>query len=184
MDNYRNMFESRISAGAKEKLPCSGKLDADISSWSYVMAGHAQKWVERYCQLANKTTQQLYKVTTPCLDDHQFKEVELGSVGELSEVCSQNFQKCLYLARSGRPDKLARAVTKWSTACDKRLARLISYIRHTFEFKSNNIVMWETLHNNASWVCFTTLTLPEILKTKNRPQEDFCAYLEVTRLFP
>ena len=34
VDNYRNMFESRISAGAKEKLLCSGKLDADISSWS------------------------------------------------------------------------------------------------------------------------------------------------------
>ena len=31
VDNYRNMFESRISAGAKEKLPCSRKPDADIS---------------------------------------------------------------------------------------------------------------------------------------------------------
>ena len=42
MDNYRNMFESRISAGAKEKLSCSGKLDAHISSWSYDMQGHAK----------------------------------------------------------------------------------------------------------------------------------------------
>ena len=29
------------------------------------MAGHAKKCVERYCELANKTTQQLYKVSTP-----------------------------------------------------------------------------------------------------------------------
>ena len=29
VDNYRNMFESRISARAFEKLPCSGKLDAN-----------------------------------------------------------------------------------------------------------------------------------------------------------
>ena len=84
VDNCRNMFVSRISAGANEKLLCAGKLDADISSWSYDMEGQARKCVERYCELANKTTQQLYKVTTPCLDDHQSKEEELGSDGELS----------------------------------------------------------------------------------------------------
>ena len=41
---------------------------------TYDMGGHAKKCVERYCQLANKTTQQLYKVSTPGLDDHHFKE--------------------------------------------------------------------------------------------------------------
>ena len=35
--------------------------------------------VERYCELASKTTQQLYKVSTPCIDDHHFKEQELKS---------------------------------------------------------------------------------------------------------
>ena len=39
------------------------------------MEGHAKKCVERYCEFANKTTQQLYKVSTPCIDDHHFKEV-------------------------------------------------------------------------------------------------------------
>ena len=49
--------------------------------------------------------------------------------------------KCLYLARIGRPDiqwsvnKLARSITKWTKACDKRLNRLISYIHHTCEYK-------------------------------------------------
>ena len=74
IDNYRHLFESKISAGAKEKLPYSEKLGANISSWSYDMEGHAKKCVERYCELANKTTQQLFKVATPCIDDHQFKE--------------------------------------------------------------------------------------------------------------
>ena len=84
-DNYRNMFESRMSAGDMEKLPHFEKLGANIYSWSYDMEdGHAKKCVER-CELANRTTQQLYKVATPCLDDHQFKEEELGSVGELSK---------------------------------------------------------------------------------------------------
>ena len=105
------------------------------------MAGHAKKCVERYCELPNKTTQQLYKVSTPCIDDHHFKEEETKSVGELSNTCSQIVLKCLYLARIGRPDilwsvnKLARSITKWTKACDKRLNRLISYIHHKSEYK-------------------------------------------------
>ena len=81
-DNYRTMFESRISVEGTEKLPFSENLR--ISSWSYDMEGHAKKCVERYCELANKTTQQLFKVSTPCIDDHHFKEEEMKSVGELS----------------------------------------------------------------------------------------------------
>ena len=129
---YRDMFEARISAGAR---------DAEIiSSWSCEMEGHARKCLERYCEFANKTTEQLHKVATPWLDDHQFKDEENESVGEFSTVCSQIVLKCQYLARAGRPDmlwsvnKLARAVTKRTKACDKRLARLISYIHHTSEY--------------------------------------------------
>ena len=136
-----DMFESRISARAQEKLPtkASGKLDAEtISSWSYDMESHAKKCVERCCEFAHKTTQK-YKVATPCMDDHIFKEEENESVGELSTVCSQISLKCLYLARIGRPDilcsvnNLARAVTNWTKSCDKRLVRLISHIHHTCE---------------------------------------------------
>ena len=93
------------------------------------------------CELVNKTIQQLYKVSTPCIDDHHFKEEEMKSVGELSQVCSQIVLNCSYLARIGRLDilwsvtKLARSVTKWTTACDKRLNRLITYIHHTCEYR-------------------------------------------------
>ena len=65
VDSYRSVFESSISAGATEKFPetkATGKPDADtISSWSYDMEGHAMKCVARYCEVANKTTQQLHK---------------------------------------------------------------------------------------------------------------------------
>ena len=84
VDNYRTMFESRISAEGEEKLPFPQNLR--ISSWSYDMAGHAKKCVDRCCELANKTTQQLYQVSTPCIDDHHFKEENMKSVGELSQV--------------------------------------------------------------------------------------------------
>ena len=120
VDNCRTMFESRISAGGTEKLPYSDFFR--ISSWSCDMEAH-----------------QLYKVSTPCIDDHHFKEEELKSVGELSKISFQIVLKCLYLARIGRPailwsvNKLARSITNWTKACDKRLNRLISYIHHICE---------------------------------------------------
>ena len=82
--------------------------------------------------------QQLYKVLNPRLDDHIVKQEELESIGELWEVCSQIVLKCLYLARSGiirSVNNLARAVTKWTQACDRRLARLISYIHHKNDYR-------------------------------------------------
>ena len=75
-----------------KKLPYSENLR--ISSWSYDMEGHAQKCVERNCELANKKTQQLYRVSTPGIDDHHFKEEDLKSVGELAKVSSQIVLKC------------------------------------------------------------------------------------------
>ena len=89
VDNYRYKFESRISQGAKEKLLCSGTLDADGSSWSREMECHAKKCLERYCELANKTTQQLHKDATPCFDDHQLEE----ELGYLLENCQKHALK-------------------------------------------------------------------------------------------
>ena len=126
--------------GGSEKLPSPQNLR--ISSWSYDMEGHAKKCVERYCELAdsllNSSTKYLHHA---CIDDHHFKEEEMKSVGEFSQVCSQIVLKCLYLARIGRPDilrsvnKLARSITKWTKDCDKRLNRLISHVHHTCEYK-------------------------------------------------
>ena len=105
------------------------------------MEGHAKKCAERYCELANKKTEQWFTVSTPCLDDHNVKKEELETVGELPDVCSRIVLKCLCLARIGGPDilwsvnKLARAVTKWTRACDRCLARLVSYIHHTNDYR-------------------------------------------------
>ena len=73
----------------KKKLLCSGKTRRR----SYDMEGDAKKCVERGCELANKTTNQLYNFTTPCLDEHQFKEEGPALKTKL---------RCLYLARIGR----------------------------------------------------------------------------------
>ena len=141
--------------------------------------GHAKKCVERYCEFTNKTTEQLYKVATPCLDDHHSKE-ENGSVGELSTVCSQIVLKYLFLARIGRPDiswsvhKLARAVKKWTKACGKRLARVFSYIHHTSEIRQYCHV------GNTAQQCRIGLFQESIfegdLEDSNQHQVGFCVF--------
>ena len=96
------MFESRISAGGVEKLPFPRNLR--ISSWSFDMAGHAKKCVERYCELANKTTQQLYKVSPSCINDHHFKEVAMWNPKHSAK----------YVWRTGTSaSSTARAVTSY-----------------------------------------------------------------------
>ena len=72
VDNYRTMFESRISAGATEKLPWSENLS--ISSWSYDMEGHANKCVERIVSWQTGRLNNSTRSPTPCIDDHHFKE--------------------------------------------------------------------------------------------------------------
>ena len=105
------------------------------------MEGHAKKCVERYCELANKTTQQLYKVATPCMDDQQLKEEENESVGDCLQSAHKLFSNaCIWLVLGDPVNKRARAVAKWARACDRRSARLISYSHHT-EYLSQQMTL-------------------------------------------
>ena len=93
----------------------------DIASW-------------RTKRLDNSTKYQLHALTTIFLKNFNPWET-------CQKYALKCFLKYLYLARIGRPDilwsvnKLARSITKWTKACDKRLNRLISYIHHTCEYK-------------------------------------------------
>ena len=99
--------------------------------------GHAEQTVERYLELANKDVSSLRPVATPCIDDHMIPPEDFEKSGELSAVAARIVLKALYAARFGRPDclwavnSLAREVTRWNVACDKRLHRLMAYMHHT-----------------------------------------------------
>ena len=54
----------------------------------YLGCTQTQCVISKNTELPNKTTRQLYKVSTPCIDDHHFIEEEMKSVGEVSHVCS------------------------------------------------------------------------------------------------
>ena len=79
------------------------KPRAKTVAWSYDMEGHARKCVERYRELANNKVEQLYKVSSPCLDDQQFKQEELESVGS---IITSMLTNCLLMSVLG---------TNWET---------------------------------------------------------------------
>ena len=76
-ENQRESKETQ-SENKGAKGSCKGKT-LDLRQ----VDNEDRSWVD---ELANKSTQQLYKVSTPCIDDHHFKEGELKSVGELSKA--------------------------------------------------------------------------------------------------
>ena len=94
------------------------------------MVGHAEQCVERYLELTGKNVESLKPVATPCIDDHMFSQEELSKQGEVADMAARIVLKALYLARTNRPDiywtvnSLAREVTRWNLACDKRLFRI------------------------------------------------------------
>ena len=93
VEEYREMFESRFSAGTIEKL----------LGWEEPHAKHSRGhtiWSVMRKSVRTDIAEQLYKVSTPCLDDHNFKKEELEKV----TVSSQIVLKCLYLARIDRSD--------------------------------------------------------------------------------
>ena len=49
---------------------------------------------------------------------------------------------------------------------------------------TGNIVMWETLPNNADWDCFKTPILQDILRIQNLHQVEHCACSEVIHFVP
>jgi hypothetical protein len=138
------MKPPRVKAKAKAKSKASlAKVllapkisEKRIRAWQYKMEGAAGACVERYLELSKREKSSLRKVAMPCIDDHMLEPTDLLTKGVLSSVASKAVLKCLYMARIARPElywavnALAREVTKWTLAYDKRMHRLISYIHH------------------------------------------------------
>ena len=136
----RTMFESRISVGATEKLPCSENLS--ISSWSHwrscrEMCGTIL-WVG---EQNDSTTLQSFNVVhwRPLL---QRRRIEI--LGRIVKSMLSNCSEMLFLGThwktrysmvSEQTNLHHRSENEWTKACDKRLSRLISNIHHTGKYK-------------------------------------------------
>ena len=92
---------NRISAGPTEKLLGWEKLRAKTVSCPHNMEGHAPKCVERYFELANEKVG-LYKVSSPCLDDHQFTQIVLTGLHLRPDILSGQWTNLLDQSPNGQ----------------------------------------------------------------------------------
>ena len=129
-DRYQNKKNAKVypqTPGIRKSLP-------KINAWAYTMKGAAKGCVDRYLELSGLQESSLKPVATPNIEDHLLNPSDFDNKGLLAKCCSKAVLKCLYMTRLARPElywtvnTLAREVTKWNVACDKRLHRLISYI--------------------------------------------------------
>ena len=127
-------------------------LAQKTSAWSYDMEGHARKCVN-------------------CTRCPVHVKGRVGKKWIARSLLPHCIKKNLYLARIGRPDilwsvnKLARSVTKWTQACERRLARLFpTFITQVI---TANIVLWTKRFIIVDWGYFKIQLSREILKTQN-----------------
>ena len=139
------------------------------------MKEHTEQCVERCVELTHVPVSKLQKRTTPCIDDHQLSATASTTKGTLEPIASRVVLKILYTARLGRPDALwsvntlARKVTKWNKGCDKRLHRLIEYLKATKDWVQ---LCFVGDHPKDCWLALLMLVLHVILRILN-PQMEF-----------
>ena len=110
----------------------------DSTEVEFDMVDFIQSSCDFYVELAGKP---LKEASSPYLPEGSLPLTEWESRGELSGTASRVLMKILWCARLCRPDiqkaiaDLTRRVTCWSTADDKRLYRLMSYLWTTKDFK-------------------------------------------------
>ena len=154
VDNYKSMFESRISAGAVGKLSetrAPGKPDANtISSWSYDMEGRAKKCVEGYCELAKKQLSNKIK-------SRRGAWMIINSKKKMDQLenCPR-FTYCSEMSIFGTYwETWYSMVCEQTCSCchkmDKSLWQTFATfdLIHSSHVNTGNIVMWKTQHNIA-----------------------------------
>ena len=111
-------------------------------SWSaQIQMSKLRRKIRKTSELAHKTIDQPHKKPHILRTITKIKPEDSEMVGELEETCSQIVLTFPFLARIRRPDlpwtenDLTKKVAKWHPACDLRLARLISYIYHTTDYR-------------------------------------------------
>ena len=110
--NYRSMFESRISAGALENYQ--------------KQEPHRNLMPKQYLD---------GPMTWKVMPRNAWKDIANWRIKQRNNYKkSRHHAWMTIIFREETGNKLARAATKWTKACDKRLARLISYIHHTCEY--------------------------------------------------
>ena len=124
-----------------------------------------KKCVECFCDLAHKTVDQLFKVSTLCLDDHQVQPEDLEIVGDLSgETCSQI---CVHMLVFGK---------NWKTrlTLDSKLRGKICHkVEASVRFSTRTSHEWPSSHIQLQ-IGFSRWESSNRLQTGLIPRRRFC----------
>ena len=130
-----------------------------------------QQVVEKYFQLSGNKESDRKVVQTPSIDDHQIQPEDFESKGSLSNDAARIVTKALYDARFvkyhllGPICNLPRRISCWSTADDRRLRHLISYIHHTHDNTLQSFV--DDPANDLSVMLWVDASLADELRDSN-----------------
>ena len=161
--------------GSSWKIQEWEKPHAQTVAWSYDMEGHAQKCVERYCELANRKVEQLYKfqilawmtITSTRRNWNQLQHCHKFAHTLYWNACTwHELEDLTFCGRSTSLQDQSQNGLRHVT--DDWQDWFLTFITRTI---SDNIVLWETRHSIADWVCSKTQTLLDILRTPNRLRE-------------
>ena len=86
-------------------------------AWSYDVDGHAQLCVERYCECAHKTIDQLHEDPISCRDDDQIKPEDL-EVGRVVRDLLSNYVDMLVCGKNWKTRSTLNSPSRWNRACD------------------------------------------------------------------
>ena len=157
---------AHAAAAARGGCASSGSSTRGVR---YDMRGFTDQCVQRYVDLSGKPLSALKKAPTPGLDDSSFQEADFESPGSLAPSAASILMKILYLARCCRFDlihpvcSLAREVTKWNRACDKRLHRLVGYLHSTRTLSQEGYV--GNVSEDLSILCYTDASFADDVQT-------------------
>ena len=185
VDNYRTMFESRISAERSEKLHYSENFRiihglmiwkvklrnawSDIVSWQTRRLNNSTKYL-----LHSSLTTTSKKKKWNLLDSfHKYALKLFWNVYTWHELEDLRFYGQWTSLRDPSQNGVKHVTNAWNDW-------FLTFIIHV---NTNSIVMWVILKNNAGWDCFKTPILQEILRTQNPTLEEHYVFLVVIHLF-
>ena len=186
VDNCRTMFESRISAGATEKLPCSEiwvslcgpvtwkvmrrNVWSDIVSWQTRRHNNSTKYL-LHASITTTSKKKKWNLLENC---HMYAPTLFWNAciwPVLVDLIFYGQWTNLHDQLQNGPKLVTNDYLVWS----------LTFIIHVNTNKHCHV--GNTAKSIADWDCFKTLTSQEILKIQNPLLGEHCAYLVVTHLF-
>ena len=186
IEENTKMFESRVSAGAAEKL--SGWQTSRTNS--SVVLRHGGTFSKMRWAILRIGKQESGAIVQSLNSLPGWPSIQAGRTWISWRIVRNLLTKCLIACTWNELDDLiscgqSTSLRDQSQNGLRHVAEawqgwfLTLFITRTI---SDNIVMWVIRHSIADWVCFQTQTLLEILRTQHQPQELSCVFLEAEHL--